>query len=70
MDKFEEQDKMRNNSFNIQFNSSNKTFSPKFSQKEWESKPKVEPNVTSPEEIYYDEIVIYGGGGVDGYGDS
>ena len=61
---------MRANNFRIQFSSSNKSFSPKFSQEEWESKPKVEPNTSSPEEIYYDDIIIYDGGGVEGYGDS
>ncbi len=60
--------RVQNNSFNIKFNSSTQSFSPKFSQKEWESKPKVDPGNLTPEEIYYDEIVIYDGGGVEGYG--
>ena len=31
---------------------------------------KFRPEASSVEEIYYDEIVIYDGGGVEGYGDS
>ncbi len=61
---------MKNHSFRIQFSSSNKSFSPKFSQKEWEDKPKIDTGKASSEEIYYDEIVIYDGGGVKGYGDN
>ena len=30
---------------------------------------KFEPNTTMPEDIYYDEIIYYDGGGVEGYGD-
>lgn len=29
---------------------------------------KINVNNTQPEDIYYDEVVIYDGGGVDGYG--
>ena len=28
-----------------------------------------EPSASKPEDIYYDEIIYYDGGGVDGYGD-
>ncbi len=30
---------------------------------------KFEPNTTIPEDVYYDEVIYYDGGGVDGYGD-
>lgn len=59
---------MDNKSFKVQFNSSKQSFKPKFSQKPIESKPKVEPKAESIEDIYYDEVVFYDGGGVEGYG--
>lgn len=58
---------MKNNNFKVQFNSSKQTFKPSFSQKTTETKPKVEPKAESVEEVYYDEIVFYDGGGVEGY---
>lgn len=61
---------MKNNNFKVQFNSSQQTFKPKFSQKDTQVKPKVEPKAESVEDIYYDEIVFYDGGGVKGYGDN
>lgn len=59
---------MQNNSFKVQFNSSKQSFKPKFSQKSIDVKPKVEPKAESIEDIYYDEVVFYDGGGVEGYG--
>ncbi len=29
---------------------------------------KINVNNTQPEDVYYDEVVIYDGGGVEGYG--
>ena len=60
----------KNNNFKTQFNSSEQSFKSKFSQKLIETKPKVEPKAESVEDVYYDEIVFYDGGGVDGYGNS
>lgn len=59
---------MDNKSFKVQFSSSKQSFKPKFSQKLIEFKPKVEPKAKSIEDIYYDEVVFYDGGGVEGYG--
>lgn len=59
----------KNNTFVVGFNSKNKTFKPNFSKKEKQLNTKVTPNANSVEEIYYDEVVIYDGGGVKGYGD-
>lgn len=61
---------MKDNSFKVQFNSSNQTFKPKFSQKGMKIKPEVEPKAKSIEDIYYDEVVFYDGGEVEGYGDN
>lgn len=47
---------MKNNSFRIQFNSSEQSFKPKFSQKSVELKPKVEFKV-KPIDIYCNEII-------------
>jgi len=60
----------KNNNFKTQFNSSEQSFKSKFSQKPIETKPQVEPKAESVEDVYYDEIVFYDGGGVDGYGNS
>ncbi len=61
---------MKDNSFKVQFNSSKQTFKPKFSQKGTKIKPEVEPKAKSIEDIYYDEVVFYDGGEVEGYGDN
>ena len=54
-------------SFKVQFNTSNNFYSKiKFSKTENHFKPKAE--VTPKEEdIYYDEVIYYDGGGVDGW---
>ena len=59
---------MDNKSFKVQFSSSKQSFRKKKKQKPIESKPKVEPKAESIEDIYYDEVVFYDGGGVEGYG--
>ena len=57
-----------NNSFVVKVNNKSQTFNPKFSKIDKQISPKVSPKANSVEEIYYDEIVIYDGGGVEGYG--
>ena len=56
-------------SFKVQFNSSNNLYSNiKFNKTQNTFTPKAE--VTPVEEdIYYDEVVYYDGGNVEGYGD-
>lgn len=55
-------------SFSVKFNSKNNNFKPKFQKEETSFNPTVAPQTESPEEVYYDEIVFYDGGGVEGYG--
>lgn len=55
-----------NKGFKVQFSATN-NFKPKFSKEEKDFKPKVVPQADSPEEVYYDEVVYYDGGGVDGW---
>lgn len=59
--------KANDRGFKIQFNTSNNTYSKiKFVKTENHFKPKAE--VTPKEEdVYYDEIIYYDGGGVDGW---
>jgi len=59
--------KTNDRGFKIQFNTSNNTYSKiKFVKSENHFKPKAE--VTPKEEdVYYDEIIYYDGGGVDGW---
>lgn len=53
--------------FKIKFNT-NKAFKVKFDKSESHFKPKAE--VTPVEqEIYYDEVIYYDGGNIEGYGD-
>lgn len=54
--------------FKIYFNSSNNNFSSKtnFNENSNTFKPKAEVTPTE-EDIYYDEIIYYDGGGVDGW---
>lgn len=56
-------------SFKAQFNSSNNSYGKlKFNKTQNTFKPKAE--ITPVEEdIYYDEIIYYDGGNVEGYGD-
>lgn len=59
---------MSNGYFKVQFNSSKNEYSNlKFSKSVNNFKPKT--NTGSSSDIYYDEIIIYDGGDVDGYGD-
>ena len=69
----------KNNSFTPKFSTKGKPrrvdvnvdeqdFSSKFSQENWDSKITVGPEVETAEEVYYDEIVLYDGGGAEGYG--
>lgn len=54
-------------SFKIQFNSSNNSYSKiKFNKTENHFQPKAEITPTE-EDIYYDEIIYYDGGGVEGW---
>lgn len=54
-------------SFKVQFNSSNNSYSKiKFNKTENHFKPKAEITPTE-EDIYYDEIIYYDGGGVEGW---
>ena len=57
-------------SFKVKFNSSNNSYSKlKFNRTQNTFKPKAE--VTPVEQdIYYDEIIYYDGGNVEGYGDN
>lgn len=54
--------------FKVQFNSSNNSFSSKTNLNDTSNtfKPKAEVTPTE-EDIYYDEIIYYDGGGVDGW---
>ena len=53
--------------FKVKFNT-NKDFKVKFNKTEGHFKPKAE--VTPVErEIYYDEVIYYDGGNIEGYGD-
>lgn len=55
--------------FKTVFNSSQNNYS-KIKFKKTSTIMDTKMNMSSkPEEIYYDEIIIYDGGGVDGYGD-
>ena len=57
-------------SFKVQFNTSGNTYSKiKFSRTTNNFKPKAEVTPTE-QDIYYDEIIYYDGGGVHGYGDN
>lgn len=54
--------------FRVKFNTE-KTFKPKFGKTESHFKPKAE--VTPVEQdIYYDEVVYYDGGNIEGYGNN
>lgn len=55
----------------VPFNSSSTKFTKiKFEKTSSEfSNFKAEVNNSAPQDIYYDEIVYYDGGGVEGYGD-
>lgn len=54
--------------FRVKFNT-NKTFKTSFNKIERHFKPKAE--VTPKEqEIYYDEVMYYDGGNIEGYGDN
>lgn len=55
-------------SFKVQFNTSGNIYSKiKFNRTTNNFKPKAEVTPTE-QEIYYDEIIYYDGGGVHGYG--
>lgn len=57
--------------FKVKFSSNTKTFNPTFRKTNTTIDSKIEPNSkATPEEIVYDEIVYYDGGGVEGYGDN
>lgn len=57
--------------FKVSFSSNNKTIKSTFSKTTTSFNSKIEPNSKqSSEEIVYDEIVYYDGGGVEGYGGS
>ena len=57
-------------SFKIQFNSSKNIYSNlKFNRTSNNFKPKAEVTPTE-QDIYYDEVIYYDGGDVNGYGDS
>lgn len=58
----------KNNSFSVKFNAQSQSFTPVFTKQISNFNTDVKPKVNSTEEIYYDEIVIYDGGGVEGYG--
>lgn len=47
--------------FNVKFHKTDNTFNG--------GTFKADFGTSKPEDIYYDEIIIYDGGGVDGYGD-
>lgn len=54
-------------SFKVQFNSTNNSYSKiKFNKTTNHFQPKTEVTPTE-EDIYYDEIIYYDGGGVDGW---
>lgn len=56
--------------FKTKFNNSQNTFSKiKFHKSSNNFEAKIEMNSTPSEDILYDEVIIYDGGGVDGYGD-
>jgi hypothetical protein len=55
--------------FKTIFNSSQNTFGKvKFTKSSNNFNTKMDTNYGKPEDIYYDEVVIYDGGGVEGYG--
>ena len=55
--------------FKTVFNSSQNNYSKiKFTKTSTIMDTKMNMN-SKPEEIYYDDVIIYDGGGVDGYGD-
>jgi len=61
-----------NRTFRVKLIQSNsKTFKPKFLKTNTTIDTKIDTGTTKPsEEIVYDEIVYYDGGGVEGYGDN
>lgn len=57
-------------SFKVQFNSSKNVYSKlKFNRTSNNFEPKAEVTPTE-QDIYYDEVIYYDGGDVNGYGDS
>lgn len=59
---------MDNRTFSIKFDSSSHNFgNVKFKKSKNEMKPKFEPS-SEDKDIYYDYIIDYDGGGVEGYG--
>ena len=57
--------------FKVKFSGNSMQVKPGFSRNSTTIDSKIEPNSKqSSEEIVYDEIVYYDGGGVEGYGDS
>ena len=55
--------------FNVKFSSSNNSFSKlKFNKSGNTFKPKAQITPTQ-QDIYYDEVIYYDGGNVEGYGD-
>lgn len=57
------------NNFKVTFADKDRSFTTTINEQKKNFSPKVDPGRGDPEEIAYDEIVIYDGGGVDGYGD-
>lgn len=53
--------------FKTVFNS-NQDFKVKLHKTSTVLENKIDINNTKPEDIYYDEVIIYDGGGVEGYG--
>lgn len=53
--------------FKTVFNS-NQDFKVKLHKTSTVLENKIDINNTKPEDVYYDEVIIYDGGGVDGYG--
>lgn len=53
--------------FKTVFNS-NQDFKVKLHKTSTVLENKININNTKPEDIYYDEVIIYDGGGVEGYG--
>ena len=59
---------MEDKTFKIEFNSSTRNFGGiNFKKTSSDIKPKFEPS-SEEKDIYYDYIIDYDGGGVDGYG--
>jgi hypothetical protein len=53
--------------FKTVFNS-NQDFKVKLHKTSTVLENKIDINNTKPEDVYYDEVIIYDGGGVEGYG--